>query len=371
MSRARHRWPPPIVRQPVRCGCGKVHRVAAETVGKTLRCRCGRETIVPAAGRWIALGVLLLALLLTGMVTQLTDRWAPATIFAFGPRWVALIPVLLAVPVVLAWAPRHLVTLAGALALVLVPVMGWRLGTGRWSARPLVTMRILSWNIAGSDAPTDHLAELLERWHPDVLAFQECNEVAAAALVRVRGMVSRRDAGGICVLSRFPILRADSMDRLGLDAPRAAGFGGSAIVWRYRLALAEDTVSLVVLHLETPRKGFEGERGYDFGRLSGNTEIRAIESRRASRFVRDGPAPHLVAGDFNMPVESSLWHESWRRFHDAWDDAGLGFGWTRNNGKIRVRIDHVLSESPWRAIHATVGDEPWSDHWPLIVDLGR
>ena len=51
--------------------------------------------------------------------------------------------------------------------------------------------------------------------------------------------------------------------------------------------------------------------------------------------------------------------------------AGTGFGATRLNGWIRLRIDHVLYGTGLRAVRAVVGSDAGSDHLPLIVDLVR
>ncbi|NNF27428.1 MAG: endonuclease/exonuclease/phosphatase, partial [Gemmatimonadetes bacterium] len=51
--------------------------------------------------------------------------------------------------------------------------------------------------------------------------------------------------------------------------------------------------------------------------------------------------------------------------------AGLGFGFTRYNGWIRARIDHVLLAGDLEAVSAVVGDDVGSDHRPVRVRIRR
>ena len=53
--------------------------------------------------------------------------------------------------------------------------------------------------------------------------------------------------------------------------------------------------------------------------------------------------PFLVVGDFNAPVESVIYRRYWGDLRNAFSYAGFGFGSTRLNGWIRVRIDHILA----------------------------
>jgi endonuclease/exonuclease/phosphatase (EEP) superfamily protein YafD len=130
-------------------------------------------------------------------------------------------------------------------------------------------------------------------------------------------------------------------------------------------------VNITNLHLETVRKGLEGilDGGFQTERMRGNTALRTIESSLARRWVNVGTLPTLVMGDFNTPVESRIFQDSWGDLTDAFSRVGFGFGMTRINGWIRVRIDHVLAGDGWYIDHATVGRDLGSDHLPLIVDL--
>jgi endonuclease/exonuclease/phosphatase (EEP) superfamily protein YafD len=175
------------------------------------------------------------------------------------------------------------------------------------------------------------------------------------------------------MLTRFPIVSAEAMDRTALERVKqdaTAGIGGAGYVVRYRLDTPSGVVGVVNLHLETPRKGFEALMAGDVERLRLNTGLRDIESLLARRFVDAGHEPTIVAGDFNTPVESRIFQDHWGSLTDAFSRVGTGFGMTKYNGWIRVRIDHVLADDAWwRVAGARVGSDLGSDHRPLIADL--
>ena len=162
------------------------------------------------------------------------------------------------------------------------------------------------------------------------------------------------------------------MDRSALDRIKQSEPdepGGAGYVVRFLLDGPRGPIRAANLHLETPRKGFEGLMAGDRRRMQNNTEIRGIESKLARAWVDTGSGPLVVLGDFNTPVESVFFRESWGDLADAFSVAGTGFGMTKHNGWIRVRIDHVLTSDEWHVDRAQVGDETFSDHRPLIVDL--
>jgi len=170
----------------------------------------------------------------------------------------------------------------------------------------------------------------------------------------------------------YPIRRAEIMDRSGLDRVKQSEskeIGGAGYVVRFVLDGPRGPIRVANLHLETPRKGFEGLMDRDLRRIRMNTEIRDVESHLARAWVDSGTGPLVVLGDFNTPVESRIFRQHWGDLADAFSAAGFGLGMTKYNGWIRVRIDHVLANDQWRVDRARVGADAFSDHRPLLVDL--
>jgi endonuclease/exonuclease/phosphatase family metal-dependent hydrolase len=199
---------------------------------------------------------------------------------------------------------------------------------------------------------------------------------------------------GLCLVSRWPVAQVDSMPRSTFEELRQLGYGGTALVTHYRISHPDGPLHAVNLHLETARKGLEGLVGADglvpdggvqaierldanvtsvAGTAEANAAVREAESRAAARwaFERRACGPLVIAGDFNQPQESSIYRRHWRRFVNAFDEAGHGYGYTKIEGRLlKVRIDHVLTLPEDAAVlGAWVGADVGSDHRPLVVDI--
>ena len=78
-------------------------------------------------------------------------------------------------------------------------------------------------------------------------------------------------------------------------------------------------------------------------------------------------------GDFNMPIESTIYRRCWSGLSDAFSMAGWGFGFTKISEKLGwsygARIDHILFCEPWQCLHCWVGGEIGSDHLPLLAEF--
>jgi vancomycin resistance protein VanJ len=77
----------------------------------------------------------------------------------------------------------------------------------------------------------------------------------------------------------------------------------------------------------------------------------------------------VIAGDFNLPVESAIYRQHWAQYRNAFSQTGIGSGYTKHTRLFGVRIDHVLSSKDVQPIRSFVGKDVGSDHLPLIADL--
>jgi vancomycin resistance protein VanJ len=325
-----------------------------------------RFRIVPIDGMLLLWGAVILTLTL--VLHSVADRWWPATVLLFLGRWPWLLP---AAPLLLfaLLLKRRTTFLAAAVvtAVGLFGIMQLSIGTGRLRAPtyPESRVRIISYNIDG-DAPAPlQLAELVTEWEPDVLAVQECGETSRVMLASLPGYKS--DIGVTCLLTKFDITSVDSMRR---DAFRDAG--GAAWVKRYRLKGRVGEFDFTNLHLDIPRKAFDVLIAGDTNAttaIGDKTAVREVESRLARRWADLGKGPSLVAGDFNMPVESAIFREHWSSMQDGWEKAGVGFGYTRLAGWIKLRIDHILADEHWSVQSARLLPDYGSDHLPVMVEV--
>jgi endonuclease/exonuclease/phosphatase (EEP) superfamily protein YafD len=297
-----------------------------------------------------------------------SDRWWPATVLLYGPRWVWAVPAVVLAPFALRFRRRALWALAGAVALTLGPIMGLCLPSpARGAARgDVLSLNVLSCNVEGSYGDSAALFKLIEESRSDIVALQEGPSSAAlpAAMVQL-GWHVRQD-GGLFLASRFPIVSADRI-------PSEDGWRSIGVCYELRAPSGE--LHFINLHLDTPRHGLESVRyraPQMVAEMYENTARRWRESRaaaaRAAELLHDG-APLLIAGDFNTPVESAIYRSNWANYADAYGVAGFGYGYTKWTRFWGARIDHILAGPGWHVQECAVGPSVSSDHRPLIAKL--
>jgi vancomycin resistance protein VanJ len=323
--------------------------------------------------RWTVRLTYLYCLMVVGtwvLLWGLGDRWWLGTIILFGPRWVLVLPLLPLIGLA-AWQRRKmLIPLAACGVIVVFPIMGGRLNLGSTkaaAATPDSRLRVMTFNAQNGYTLTRAIWEIIGTVAPDIAAFQECSREMFTQLAEIPGWHTHQN-GGLCFASRFPIDTVYVMERASLES-----IGGSGLVARYVLRTPHGPLQVTNLHLDTPRQGLEpissGRFSIGLRKLREKTLVRDIESRRARRWVEDGPPPRIVVGDFNLPVESVIYQRYWSDLSNAFNEVGHGFGRTRFNGWIKARIDHVLHSPDLAPVRAFVGPELGSDHRPMIVDL--
>jgi len=298
-------------------------------------------------------------------VNFLADRVWPATLVAFGPRWLAALPLLpLAVLVVLKTPARKARRLMGPLALtavvLLIGLMDFRMGLGRVAGTP--TLRFMTQNLGASRVTAEELDRLMKAEGVEIAALQECPfyDVAPARL----GWHFFY-GGDLCLASRYPftVLERDP-DNAGRRANISLLFEIDSPIGRFHL---------LNVHFATVRDGLEalrarGPRALPQFLLNRN-EVE-MQSRMARDRVTGGMLQIVVAGDFNLPVESAIYRTDWGGFRNAFSNCGRGFGHTKFTRLFGIRIDHVLTSYRWACANARVLRSPYGgDHAPLIVDL--
>lgn len=303
------------------------------------------------------------------------ERWLPATLLLYGPRYVLPLPGLVLVPFVLWRSWRLMLPLAVATIIMLVPVAGWNVPFGRLRGTPSVspdqTVRVVTYNARGGQLVAQSISQLIDELRPDIFAAQECQGELFAALRELPNRFAGRDRS-LCVSSRWPIRLVEPMPNQEILKARIGGFGGAGIVSRFTIDTPHGELPFTTLHLETARKGLHTVLSDDPSgsalQATGNALVREAESRRARAFVdRAGNVPRIVAGDFNIPVESPIYGRHWGDLHNAFSALGTGFGWTKQEGSwIRIRIDHALAGGGLRATEVRLGRNYGSDHLPLL-----
>jgi endonuclease/exonuclease/phosphatase (EEP) superfamily protein YafD len=310
---------------------------------------------------WAYLAVLVIGWLI---MRWSADRWWVATLVVFGPRWVFSLPLIALVPAV-AFACRRrqavLVLIASA-AVWLFAIMGfcvpWQRAIPHHKAA--FHLRLMTFNIHRHLVPSA-MGQLLMESNPDVIVFQEWTH-AYEPLFYIGWQTSRNDE--LCVFSKYPIERVDNAPIQDWPQP--------GVLSHYQLRTPGGIVHLLNVHTASPHMPFEAAlEGEPNGpvQINDNSETRRAQSALLSRYALSLNGPVLIAGDFNTPVQSPIFRDSWAGFTDAFSRAGFGFGYSYYARLTAVRIDHVLSNDAWRCTNCYVAPDAGSPHRAVIADL--
>jgi endonuclease/exonuclease/phosphatase (EEP) superfamily protein YafD len=320
----------------------------------------------------IAVAANLVTLALLALLLQIaTDIWWPATVIAYAPVWPWLVPTPLLLLLVLAsrrarTQSRHLLLALGAGgALWLLALAEFNLPLGP-RANGEVSVRVLTYNLGNVPrAARPRLRELIEREHIDLALLQECRIDPADPLWR--GLWVQSENMLCAVAPRAPtefVLR---------DPSDFWADGGAGMMTRYRLDSAIGPLTIINLHVETPRTGFEELRG---GLTAGIKELGRVAAQReremaeAMRWAGAAGERLVFAGDFNAVPQSRLLARHFGDLLDAWRAAGFGFGHTKRTRWHGVRIDHVLLGGALAPVAVRTLPSLGGDHQPLIVEIG-
>lgn len=318
--------------------------------------------------RWavrFALSYLIVVGAVTAMLWWKSDDWWPATVLLFGPRWLIALPLLALVPL----AAYGRSVRAGGLLLVAAgvaagPLCGGRLTVPEPSANSTgdFTVRVMTWNCAGASLDHPAFRDFIDAEELDVVVLQEAHAVNVLNLPPAWGKAG--GPTGTVVLSHFPLREDGRLTEKELGLPGRAD--------RVILQTPVGPISLVDLHLPTPRSGLEavfGRQPAAAEQLNDLTARRSHASSVARKWVGTDTDGLIVCGDFNMPVESAIYQRDWSHFGNAFSATGRGWGQTKRTRWYGARIDHILFTAPWVCRAARVGPPLGSDHHPMLAKL--
>lgn len=321
--------------------------------------------------RWLAVAIIVYTLSIC--VLWLWMRWQGdrswlATLFLFGPRWICALPLLVLVPLAAVWHRRWLGLLAISGVVIVGPILGFQVHFSSVSAP--FELRVLTCNVEQRNYHVDQLAKLIGELRPEIVALQEVKGHPPQLVWPEGWHVVYQDE--FLVASRYPIVEAGS-------APRPT-VPGKRIAVRYLIQCPNRQVQFFNLHLMTPRPGLEAvldrKRGLDLSgilMLDAILRVREAETRLASDWVASFPDSKIVVGDFNMPVESTIYRDYWTWLDNAFSTTGFGLGFTKvteeQGWTYGARIDQILYSPPWTCVRAWVASGIGSDHLPLVADF--
>lgn len=296
-------------------------------------------------------------------IDGLGDTWWPATAAMFAPRWVWGLPLLVLVPLAFRRDKAALAPLALAAIVFAFPILDLRVPVrrlARLGGAPR-DLRVMTYNVGGGRVLGPALSAMVADLGVDLVALQEREGGFHLHDMHISCRVEQ------CLGSRYSIRRTDARDR-----KEFADMHGSGAIVRYEVETPRGRVDVTNVHLATVRDGLSevmkrGPRGA--AALDEITRVRRLEAEAARAWATAGENPVIVVGDFNTPVESSIYRASWSSFENAFSLAGLGLGSTKRTRWHGVRIDHILVGPGLEVVNAWVGPGLGGDHRPVIADL--
>ncbi|MDQ3364830.1 MAG: endonuclease/exonuclease/phosphatase family protein [Myxococcota bacterium] len=230
-------------------------------------------------------------------------------------------------------------------------------------------LRVMTYNVNFGIAGDRAGIEAIRGASPDLVVLQETNEMWERAIVgALRGRFPHHrfglptnewSAGGMGVLSRWPIVRVDQLDTAA----------GPFYAWRIVVDAPGGLLQILDVHLHPP-----SDRG---SWVVGYFTTRAVRAREARDHLSrlDLTIPTIVAGDFNEEDEGQAiavflaqgFTNALPRFQP---DANT-WAWPVAGTTLRFRLDHILHDSRFRAMAADVVAGGRSDHAPVWADLVR
>jgi hypothetical protein len=244
--------------------------------------------------------------ILAGSLYTLGDRWWPASLVLFGPRWIWGVPLVVLVPAICWWRPRSIGVMILAAWLFIGPLSGacipvspnWGRGRG-----PSVKIRVLTCNVHSANLDTHGLGAVIAGTGPDIVSLQEWSDhypIPEVFLEPGWHVEIQRES---CLGSRYPIREAQSLSY------RELTLGRDGMASRHVIETPVGKIQFFNLHPISPRDGLDSIwyrlEGVDLA-LQKNIEVRRLQSELASRWAGSFPGPKLLVGDFNLPVESAI-----------------------------------------------------------------
>jgi endonuclease/exonuclease/phosphatase family metal-dependent hydrolase len=304
-----------------------------------------------------------------GLTTHVGEAWWVSTAMIYAPRLGYGLPLVPLALLAALFERRLLFAHAACLLFLLGPLMGWR-APARGEAVPAgaVPIRVLTYNVGGGESSTAALLRTVVETAPDVVVTEECSDLGPL----FPGWTTR-SVGEIFVATRLRLVEVEGK-------PMEPNVPGRQVM-RCQLIGPRGPFNLFVFHLFTPRRALEELKGHRWhliqwrnlssarGALVENAARRARQSAGAAAWIAATPGPRIVAGDFNLPVDSPTFRTYWSNYRDAFSEAGSGYGYTFPGPFPWTRIDHILVTPEWGIARAWVAPGSQRDHLPVIADL--
>lgn len=321
---------------------------------------------------WTSVLNLLFTIALVVSMLEVSENWWLTGTLIFVPQLPLLIPSICLLVASVVFNRRAAALNVVCLGLILISLCGARFSMKAFEAVPnsAQNIRVLSCNVQNFQPDFGKVMREVSRIKPDIVAFQEARDTPPEMLNKLLKGWHFQHIGEFWVGSRWPVKLVGSCE--------ATPYENRLTALKVQVETPNGPVAVSNVHLMTARRGLSNlslksiVSGEGPAAVEHHSVLRFEEARQTSEFIkRSGEnIPHIVVGDFNMPVTSNIFDGHFGSWRNAFDEAGFGFGFSAPCRPVRfwipktpwLRIDHVLSSSHLEPLQCRTGEFNVSDH---------
>jgi endonuclease/exonuclease/phosphatase family metal-dependent hydrolase len=264
---------------------------------------------------------------------------------------------------------------------------------------PENTVKFLSYNVRGFDcikknlkgkenSTLNYIAEI----DADIVCLQEYASIAAGGKflndsdiasklkklpyrhIEPLNPANKTSTYAVAIFSKFPIRNVERLPKSSRQDE----------IFAVEVDVNGKTLTIINNHLQSNHLSTEDRTGfYDltvnpntekiesfthtmFRRLTPAYKKRTVQANMIADYIKTKKPQYLiVCGDFNDTPISYVRRKIKGDLHDAFAETGCGLGITYNMHRFLFRIDHILHSENIKAYNCTVGNQKYSDHYPV------
>jgi endonuclease/exonuclease/phosphatase (EEP) superfamily protein YafD len=277
------------------------------------------------------------------------------------------LPLTLLIPLALWQRARALLVGLGFLCLLFLLLFGPHLLPAPTIARTQPTITVMTFNVLWNNHDYTKIQTMLHATNPDVVGLQEVRPIdaprlfaALASTYPYHALHTDEAFHTVAVVSRFPLSNIHSL----ANPPLERGLHVSVNIDNH-------LIDVLIAHLAPNNMPFESLSQFAAATTQRYTQ-RAAEVALIRQLVEQRHRPMLVLCDCNMTDTSEAYAKLRQSLGDSFREAGWGWGHTLRVSNVPMpiqRIDYVWYSDELQPLHAAVGPDGGSDHFPLVVTL--